>query len=89
MRILYSFPFEKLNTFIPYYISEKNESLIHPTNVESVNTKKTNIGNISKNNEFARSLKPKLTKLSETTKFDCSKDQDTNITLESSYIGHF
>ena len=65
------------------------EDPIDQKNIETANIKKTNIGNISRNNELATSLKSKLTKPSETTKFDCSNDKDANITLKSSYIEHF
>ena len=74
-------PFEKSNTFIPYHISEIMENLIGPKNIESVNIEKTNIGNISRNNELATSLKSELTKPSETTIFDGSNDKDANIKL--------
>lgn len=74
-------PFEKSNTFIPYHISEIMENLIAPKNIESVNIEKTNIGNISRNNELATSLKSELTKPSETTIFDGSNDKDANIKL--------
>ena len=84
-----NFSFEKSNTFIPYNFSELMENIIDPKNVESVNIKKTNIGNISRNNKIETSLKSKLTKPSEITKFDCSNDKDANITLKPSYIEHF
>ena len=57
------------------------ENLIGPKNIESVNIEKTNIGNISRNNELATSLKSELTKPSETTIFDGSNDKDANIKL--------
>ena len=74
-------PFEKSNTFIPYYISEIMKNLIGPKNIKSVNIETTNIGNISRNNELATSLKSELTKPSETTIFDGSNDKDANIKL--------